>query len=204
MRLSRRRGPSAQRVERVAADQVITQLSQRLQLRRRFAQQHTGLLVLRPGPLCYGCDRPEDDSARTTTLLGMCRLQVQALHTAVLRGVEVHLLVSKVADQFLVSRAQRSYYTELLQKGVHIHLFHEKLLHAKHMSIDGEVALIGSSKRPYDSRALSPSLVSDCSTVSIIAGVITSMRPTNTRTVCSGAGVTVSGRIASVRAGGTM
>jgi cardiolipin synthase len=70
---------------------------------------------------------------------------LQALHTAVLRGVEVHLLVSRVADQFLVSRAQRSYYTELLQKGVRIHLFQEKLLHAKHMSIDGAVALIGTS-----------------------------------------------------------
>jgi cardiolipin synthase len=70
---------------------------------------------------------------------------IQALHTAVLRGVEVHLLVSKVADQLLVCLAQRSYYTELLQKGVHIHLFREKLLHAKHTSIDGALALIGSS-----------------------------------------------------------
>jgi cardiolipin synthase len=70
---------------------------------------------------------------------------LQALYTAALRGVEVHLLVSSVADQFFVSRAQRSYYTELLQKGVHVHLFHGKLLHAKHTSIDGAIALIGSS-----------------------------------------------------------
>jgi cardiolipin synthase len=55
------------------------------------------------------------------------------------------LLVSKVADQLLVCLAQRSYYTELLQKGVHVHLFREKLLHAKHTSIDGALALIGSS-----------------------------------------------------------
>jgi cardiolipin synthase len=70
---------------------------------------------------------------------------IQALQTAALRGVEVHLLVSKVADQLLVCLAQRSYYTELLQKGVHIHVFREKLLHAKHTTIDGALALVGSS-----------------------------------------------------------
>jgi cardiolipin synthase len=70
---------------------------------------------------------------------------IQALQTAVLRGVEVHLLVSRVADQLLVCLAQRSYYADLLRMGVHIHLFREKLLHAKHTSIDGALALIGSS-----------------------------------------------------------
>jgi cardiolipin synthase len=70
---------------------------------------------------------------------------VQALETAALRGVQVHLMVSKVADQILVSQAQRSYYTELLQKGVYIHLFQGNFLHAKHVSIDGVLALIGSS-----------------------------------------------------------
>jgi cardiolipin synthase len=70
---------------------------------------------------------------------------VQALETAALRGVQVNLMVSKVADQILVSQAQRSYYTELLQKGVHIHLFQGNFLHAKHVSIDGVLALIGSS-----------------------------------------------------------
>jgi cardiolipin synthase len=70
---------------------------------------------------------------------------LQALQTATLRGVEVHLIVSRVADQVLVCLAQRSYYTDLLRMGIHIHLFQEKLLHAKHTSIDGELAVIGSS-----------------------------------------------------------
>lgn len=68
-----------------------------------------------------------------------------ALKTAVLRGAEVHLVVSKVADQLLVSLAQRSYYEELLEAGVRIHLYGKHFLHAKHLSIDGELALIGSS-----------------------------------------------------------
>lgn len=70
---------------------------------------------------------------------------VQAMQTAALRGVEVHLIVSALADQLLVSLAQRSYYAELLRKGVHIHQFQGKFLHAKHTSIDGALALIGSS-----------------------------------------------------------
>jgi cardiolipin synthase len=70
---------------------------------------------------------------------------LQALDTAVRRRVEVHLVVSRLADQFLVSLAQRSYYEQLLEAGVHIHLYRDRFLHAKHLSIDGTVAMIGSS-----------------------------------------------------------
>lgn len=69
----------------------------------------------------------------------------QALQTAALRGVEVHLVVSKKADQLLVGLAQPSYYEELLEAGVHIHRYREGFLHAKHLSIDDTIVLIGSS-----------------------------------------------------------
>jgi cardiolipin synthase len=69
----------------------------------------------------------------------------QALAIAVLRGVEVHLVVSELEDQFLVGHAQKSYYEELLEAGVRIHLFQERFLHAKHLTIDDQVTLIGSS-----------------------------------------------------------
>jgi cardiolipin synthase len=70
---------------------------------------------------------------------------LQALDTAVRRGVDVHLVVSRMADQLLVSLAQRSYYEELLEAGVHLHLYRERFLHAKHLSIDDMVTVIGSS-----------------------------------------------------------
>ncbi len=70
---------------------------------------------------------------------------LQALEMAVLRGVHVHLVVSEQEDQFLVGRAQRSYYEDLLEAGVFIHLFQGEFLHAKHLSIDDDVSLIGSS-----------------------------------------------------------
>ncbi len=68
-----------------------------------------------------------------------------ALRSAVLRGVEVHLLLSHVMDQPLVGLAQRSYYGELLAMGVMIHRFPHYLLHAKNLVIDERLAIVGSS-----------------------------------------------------------
>lgn len=68
-----------------------------------------------------------------------------ALQTAAARGVEVHLIVSKKADQLLVGLAQSSYYAQLLENGVAIHRYRPKFLHAKHMSIDDRMAIVGSS-----------------------------------------------------------
>lgn len=79
---------------------------------------------------------------------------LQALQTAVYRGVEVHLVVSKQADQFFVSRAQWSYYQELIESGVHIHLYRVRFLHAKHLSIDDDISVIGSSNMDIRSFAL--------------------------------------------------
>lgn len=70
---------------------------------------------------------------------------LQALQTAVLRGTEVHLILSQTTDHALVSLAQQSYYDELLSAGGAIHLFREGLLHAKHLSIDESISVIGSS-----------------------------------------------------------
>jgi cardiolipin synthase len=79
---------------------------------------------------------------------------LQAMQTAALRGVEVHLVVSEEGDQFIVSLAQESYYEELLEAGVHIHLYREGFLHAKHLSVDGSVAVIGTSNLDIRSFAL--------------------------------------------------
>jgi cardiolipin synthase A/B len=70
---------------------------------------------------------------------------LHALETAVLRGVDVHLVLSRPVDQILVNLAQKSYYTELLEAGIKIHLYRDRLLHAKHLSVDHRVSLIGSS-----------------------------------------------------------
>ncbi|MBA3895986.1 MAG: cardiolipin synthase [Sphingomonadaceae bacterium] len=68
-----------------------------------------------------------------------------AMRAAVLRGVEIDLIVSAVADQPIVNLAQRSYYEELLGAGIRVHRFRKELLHAKNVSIDGTLAIVGSS-----------------------------------------------------------
>ena len=71
---------------------------------------------------------------------------IAAITTAAERGVAVELFVGAVADQPMVFHAQRSYYEVLLRAGVRIYLYPAPyILHAKHMTIDDDVAIIGSS-----------------------------------------------------------
>ena len=53
-------------------------------------------------------------------------------------------MVSEREEQFLVSQAQCSWYEELLGCGVRIHLFRRHFLHAKHITIDDSISVIGS------------------------------------------------------------
>jgi cardiolipin synthase len=71
---------------------------------------------------------------------------VYAITSAKLRGLDVQLFVSEIGDQGGVWHAQRSYYRALLRAGVRIWLYPGPyILHAKHLSIDDDVAVIGSS-----------------------------------------------------------
>jgi cardiolipin synthase len=79
---------------------------------------------------------------------------LQAVRTAVLRGVEVHLVLSQHANQLVTQLAQRSYYDELLGAGVVIHLYQPHFLHAKHLSVDNDLVLIGSTNIDIRSFAL--------------------------------------------------
>jgi cardiolipin synthase len=77
-----------------------------------------------------------------------------ALTTAAQSGIEVQLFVSEISDQFGVYHAQRSYYDALLDAGVRIFLYRAPtILHAKSMTIDDELSVIGSSN--FDMRSFS-------------------------------------------------
>lgn len=102
---------------------------------------------------------------------------LQALLTTVRRGVEVHLIVSRAADQLLVSLAQKSYYADLLEAGVRIHLYRPQFLHAKHMTFDDDAAIIGSSN--IDVRSLE--LNAECSVLVYDRAVVESLRATQER-----------------------
>ncbi len=78
-----------------------------------------------------------------------------AITSACKRGLEVQLFVSEIGDQGSVWHAQRSYYEPLLRAGVQIWLYPAPfILHSKHLSIDEEVAVIGSSNMDIRSFAL--------------------------------------------------
>ncbi|WP_432398369.1 cardiolipin synthase [Pseudarthrobacter sp. L19] len=78
-----------------------------------------------------------------------------AVTTAAQRGVDVELFVSEKGDQFLVHHAQQSYYQALLEAGVRIYLYKAPfVLHAKHFTVDNEVAVLGSSNMDMRSFSL--------------------------------------------------
>ena len=84
---------------------------------------------------------------------------LQALTTAAMRGVDVRLVVPAQDDQLLVSNAQKSYYGELLNAGVRICRYGKRFLHAKHATIDDDIAWIGSSNMDLRSFSLNAEIV---------------------------------------------
>jgi len=68
-----------------------------------------------------------------------------ALCASALSGIAVTLIVPARNDSRIVAGASRSYYEELLHAGVEIHEYEPGLLHAKTLTMDGEVSLIGSA-----------------------------------------------------------
>ena len=96
-----------------------------------------------------------------------------AVTTAAQRGLDVELFVSEESDQFMVGHAQASYYAALLEAGVRIWLYPAPLvLHAKHFTVDDDVAVIGSSNMDMRSFALNY----EVSMMMLGAGAVESMR----------------------------
>jgi cardiolipin synthase len=104
---------------------------------------------------------------------------LQALHTAVLRGVRVDLVVSERLDSHVVGLAQASYYEELLEYGVHVHAYRGRFLHAKHVTIDDAVGIIGSSNLDIRSFRLN----NEVSVVCYDAGIASQLRAEAERTM---------------------
>ena len=93
-----------------------------------------------------------------------------ALTSAAQRGVEVTLVVSEIGDQFLVYHAQGSYYEELLKAGVHIYRYQAPvILHSKSISIDDDIAVIGSSNMDIRSFELNLEISLVCYGTQVVA-----------------------------------
>jgi len=68
-----------------------------------------------------------------------------ALCASARRGVATTLIVPARNDSWIVGAASRSYYSDLLAAGVQIFEYVGGLLHTKSLTLDGEVALLGSA-----------------------------------------------------------
>ena len=76
-----------------------------------------------------------------------------ALCACASRGVDTTIVFPARNDDFAVAAASRSYYADLLDAGVRIFEYEAGLLHAKTLTVDGEIALIGSAnmdRRSFD------------------------------------------------------
>ncbi|QIL83311.1 cardiolipin synthase [Diaphorobacter sp. HDW4A] len=77
---------------------------------------------------------------------------LRAICAAPRRGVKTTIIFPARNDSWLVGNACRSSYMDLLQSGVDVHEYPLGLLHTKSMTIDGELALVGSAN--MDRRSL--------------------------------------------------
>jgi cardiolipin synthase A/B len=79
---------------------------------------------------------------------------LEAMVTAALRGAEVRLVVPEHSNKLVTNWAQESHYARLLDAGIHIHLYAPHFLHAKHVTVDRFVAVVGSMNMDIRSFAL--------------------------------------------------
>jgi len=68
---------------------------------------------------------------------------LRAVRGAAARGVVVRLIVPEKVDSFLTRYASRSYFDDLVESGVEVHLYRAGLLHTKSITVDGAISMFG-------------------------------------------------------------
>lgn len=93
--------------------------------------------------LIQGVHEARKELVLTTPYFTPDEAMMAALVTAAQRGVDVTLIVPERVDSKLVALASSAYYQDLLDVGVRIRLYRGGLLHAKTVTIDGTIAMLG-------------------------------------------------------------
>ncbi len=115
-----------------------------------------------------------------------------AVCTAARRGVDVLLIVDQASNKPVVQLAQASYYDDMLAAGVRIVEHRGSFLHAKHMSVDDETVIIGSSNLDIRSFVLN----AEVSVLIRDRGVAARLRDVQARDLARGVRVTRATRAA--------
>jgi cardiolipin synthase len=164
--VARVQGPVVNHLEAVFASDWFVETGERLQV-QPDAPLHAQDVVtqLLPSGPAYPFENARD---AVNALIHLARRRVvlvtpyfvpdeatlSALRIAGMSGVDVQLILSQSNNQRLTAWAQEAYYDELLRCGVKIALYRPHFLHAKHLSVDDDVALVGSINLDIRSFAL--------------------------------------------------
>jgi len=106
------------------------------------------------GDLLVACiHEAEEYIVMTTPYFVPTESVLSALRISSLRGVRVDLVMPRKGNHPLVNAAAGSYYDDLIAAGINVWLHTEGLLHAKTLSVDDSIALIGSGN--FDIRSFS-------------------------------------------------
>jgi cardiolipin synthase A/B len=96
---------------------------------------------------------------------------VVALQVAAMRGVDVKIILPSRSNHRVTFHAGRSFYTELLEAGVHIYEYQPGMIHAKTMVVDGRIVFLGSANMDMRSFRLNfevHALIHDAPTASVL------------------------------------
>lgn len=164
--VARVQGPVVAHLEGVFASDWYIETGQRLQVKPvpAVSEANVAMQLLPSGP-AYPFENARDTVnalihlaqrriVLTTPYFVPDDATLSALRIAALSGVEVQLILSASNNQRLTAWAQDSYYDELLASGVKIALYRPHFLHAKHLSVDEDIALVGSINLDIRSFAL--------------------------------------------------
>jgi cardiolipin synthase len=76
---------------------------------------------------------------------------LSAMQTAALSGVDVRLMVPADSDTKVALKGMHSYFTEILEAGVKVYVYHKGFMHAKTVVSDDIVSTVGSTNLDYRS-----------------------------------------------------
>lgn len=79
---------------------------------------------------------------------------LNAIRQVAKAGLDVRLIVPRVGDSVIVNAAAYSYYQELLESNVRIFFYEKGFIHAKTMTIDDSLAIVGTANMDVRSQEL--------------------------------------------------
>ncbi|WP_066091778.1 cardiolipin synthase [Xanthomonas massiliensis] len=164
--VARVRGPAVNHLEAVFASDWFIETGQRLVVlpdAHRYPQDVAAQLL--PSGPAYPFENARD---AVNALIHLARRKLvlvtpyfvpdeatlSALRIAAMSGVDVQLILSATNNKAITAWAQEAYYEDLLRCGVKIALYRPHFLHAKHLSVDEDIALVGSINLDIRSFAL--------------------------------------------------